>query len=195
MMCYNTQEDYVMTEGNIMKQEKNISRVIIILASIIVVVISILAIVFAVEVILNKNTENEYADLNDTDKDLIAELDRYLTNEDGTRKTFDKPIAFVKDNGLWRGRAYLFNVNITEHDLDYGMSGGTYAAEILLPAEYELPTMYRTCAFAPDLGTFLFPSDYDTQELCGMDVYVIAYDDDSLSSGAFTVLLDRVFGE
>lgn len=176
-----------------MKQSKlQSTRIAIILACIILIVFSVLATVFAVEVISNKSGKTTYEKLGDTEIRMLESLQAYLT-ENGM--TLDKPVAFVKNSGAFRGRAYIFNVGITEHKLNYGLNGGTYATEILLPDEYKLPTMYRCCAFAPDLGSLLFPSDYDKVKLCDKDVYVIAFDEESLSDGNFTTLLDRMFGK
>ena len=177
------------------KQRMDIGKIIVILVCITVIALGLIASVFSAEVILNKKTRATYNKITDTDKKMLQTLDSYLTNEDGTRKTFDKPIAFVKNNSVFRGRAYVFNVPLTEHKLNYGLSGGTYSTEIILPDEMDLPTMYRCSTFAPNLGSLLFPSDYKQVKLCEKDVYVISYNDSMLEDGSFTTLLDRVFGE
>ena len=177
------------------KQRMDIGKIIVILVCITVIALGLIASVFATEVILNKKTRATYNKITDTDKKMLQTLDSYLTNEDGTRKTFDKPIAFVKNNSVFRGRAYVFNVPLTEYKLNYGLSGGTYSTEIILPDEMALPTMYRCSTFAPNLGSLLFPSDYKQVKLCEKDVYVISYNDSMLEDGSFTTLLDRVFGE
>jgi len=174
-----------------MKENKSqASRIIITLACIVVIVLSVIAIVFAVEVLSNKHGKTTYEKIGSTEQRMLETLNTYLTDN---KLSLDKPVAFVKNNGIIRGRAYVFNVKLTENNVGIN-NGGTYGTEILLPDEYDMPTMYRCCTFAPDFGSLLFPTDYRTQKLFGDEVYVIAFNDRTLQNGAFITLLDKMFG-
>lgn len=171
------------------QQRMDMTKIIIILVCIILIVVSLLAIIVAIDVISNKNGKTAYNELDSTDKKMLKTVQAYIADNE---ITFNKPIAFVKNNGICRGRAYIFNVNITEHKLNYGMNGGTFATEILLPSnEYTLPTLYRCATLVPSIGSFLFPADEGQTKLCQKDVYIISYNDKMLSDGSFLTLLEK----
>ena len=174
-------------------KENNVqgTKVIITLVCIVIIVASVIAIAFSAEVLINKNSKTTYAKIGSTEQKMFDALNTYLTDNE---IALDKPVAFVKNNGIFRGRAYVFNVKLTENKVGLN-NGGTYGTEILLPDEYDMPTMYRCCAFAPELGSLLFPTDYKTQKLFGEEVYVISFNDKTLQNGTFTTLLDKMFGK
>lgn len=175
------------------QQKLNTTKIIITLVCIIFIVVSVIAIVFTTEVILNKSISATFNDLDSTEKKLFDVLSGQLASEDGAIEDFNIPVVFIKDKGICRGRGFSFNVKVTESEYDFGLNGGTYGAEIILPDKHkDLPTVYRLSTFAPDLGSFLFPSDYTTVKLGGKTVYVIAYDDDSLSDGSFITLFEQM---
>ena len=172
------------------ESKKQISKIIVILVCVILIAFSVIASVFSIEVLCNKRINATYEKMGDTEVQMLDVLQNYLTEKN---IKLDKPVAFVKDNGLFRGRAYVFNVPLTEHSLNYGLNGGTYSAEIVLPEKYNFPTMYRCSVFAPNLGSLLFPADYKQVKLCDEKVYVISFTDDSLTNGSFTASLDKLF--
>ena len=167
------------------------TKVIITLVCIVVAVVSLITIVFSVEVLSNKNGRTSYEEIGDTEQKMIETLNAYLVEK---KITLDVPVAFVKNNGFMRGRAYVFNVKLTENRIGLN-NAGTYSTEILLPDEYDMPTMYRCSSFAPDFGSMLFPSDYGTQRLFGEDVTVVAFNEKTLQNGAFITLLDKLFNK
>lgn len=176
-----------------MNNQKNQStKILLILVCAIIIVAALIASIFAIEVITNKKSKTAYNKLGKTETRMIEMLNDYLKENN---MTLDKPVAFVRDNGLMRGRAYVFNVPLTENQLDFGLEGGTYSAEILLPEGLELPTMYRCSTFAPDLGSLLFPSAHRTKKLCGQNVHVITFDEESLNNGNFKGMLDSVLSK
>ena len=172
-------------------RETQTAKIIIIFTCIILAVVSVIAIVFSTEVVINKTTKTTHSSMGDTEKQMLEELTEYLKVHE---LELDKPVAFVKDNGMFRGRAYVFNVPVTEHSMALGLNGGTYSTEILLPEEYNLPTMYRCSVFAPGFGNLLFPSDYETEKMFGEDVYVITFNEKSLNDGSFNTLLGKMLG-
>ena len=175
-----------------MKESKGqMSKIIITLVCIVIIVISVISIGFSIEVMSNKNGKTQFSEIGSTETAMLEKLQSYLKENN---LLLDKPVAFVKNNGFMRGRAYVFNVKLTENKSAYNMQGGTYGTEILLPESFDLPTMYRCCTFAPEFGSLLFPSDYKTTKLFGEQVYVISFNDNSLSDGSFITLLDRMYG-
>lgn len=178
-----------------MKQKKfDMTKIIIILACIIIMVFAAISCIFATEVIGNKNSRTTYEELDQTDRRMLETVNTYINGSEN-KVAFDRPVAFVKNNGLTRGRAFVFNVGLTEMNLNYGFNGGTYSTEILLDDNMHLPTMYRCCSFAPNLGSYIFPADYNIKEINKKDIFVIGYNEAMLDDGSFLTLLDRAFSE
>lgn len=168
--------------------EKN--RIYIMLVCIILIVACLFSIIYALNIMVNKWNATSYEKINDVDKAMLQAVSDYLnTIEEGIELSI--PIAFVRNHGIWRGSGYLFNHSITEYKGALGLSAGTFATEILLPSELNLPGMYRLASMEPPLGAFLFPSDYKIVDLYGVETIVICYDESSLNDGTFIALLAR----
>lgn len=167
--------------------EKN--RIYSVLVCILLIVASLVSIVYCINIMLNKWSRTTYDKLNEADKKMLSAVSEYIGQTEGLELNI--PIAFVRSYGVFRGSGYLFNHSITEHKGRFGLSAGTFATEILLPDELNLPGMYRLASMEPPLGAFFFPSDYKVVDLYGVETYVICYDESSLNDGTFIALLAR----
>lgn len=138
----------------------------------------------------NLLTSANYDELNETDKQLILEMDNLTKAEEGTSawdgyKVTEHPVFALKgtlDDG------YLINPTSEPHSI--------FAKKIELPSSMNV-SVYRVAGLSPDMMQFIIPAKFNSIgqhcNVAGSDVYFVRYDESSLSknydSYHFTTLL------
>lgn len=143
-------------------------------------VVLLCAAAFFLDVVINKNFSLSYDDMDDADRVMFEQLSAALVDGE-----LDEQLILARSKGfVFRGATYCFNVDFYQKDFIFGWTQAIFATEILLPAEMNLPSVYRLATFTP--GTFdLFFEGSGTLDLAGDEVVFLKYTEEDIEQGSF----------